>query len=134
MTTKISSLLSVACLLLVILGCGQLVKQTRKDLPDISITVEQLASEYKSNPSAASSKYQNKTLAVTGTVDTKMAGTTLVFKTDDRTNGFIVQCFFDKDGADSYRKIKNGQEVTMLGLCKGRNGDGPLAITSCILR
>lgn len=135
MKNQITFIIAAGLLILTVLGCGQLMKPVRKSTPDFEISVEQLAGEFKQNESAAGSKYNGKTLAVTGRVDGKRYGTMLVFKTDNRRDGFLVQCFFDKDGADSYRKIKDGQEVTMLGLCKGRHtNDGPLMITQCILR
>jgi hypothetical protein len=136
MKNGISSIFVVGLLILIVLGCGELRRNaSRDDTPDFEISVEQLVKEFKDNPTSADFKYSGRTLSLTGVVNQKILGSTLVFKTDHRRDGFAVQCFFDKDGADSYKKIRNGQEVTMLGLCKGRDSnDGPLMITQCILR
>jgi len=113
-----------------------LIKPTRNDTPDFKISVLELAEEFKKNESAANAKYKGKTLAITGRVDTKMgygSAMALVFETPHREQGFIVQCFFKEKDRESFRRIQNKKEFTLLGLCDGKSGNSPLSITHCKL-
>lgn len=133
---RISRLPGFVLLLTVVLGCGQLVKPTRNDTPDFKISVIELGEEFKKNESAANAKYKDKTLEITGRVDTKMgfgSAMSIVFKTPHREQGFITQCFFKEEDRESFRRIQNGKEFTFLGLCKGKSGNSPLMITHCKL-
>ncbi len=136
MKKRISRLPGFVLLLMVVLGCGQLIKPTRSNTPDFKISVLELGEEFKKNESAANKKYKGKTLEITGRVDTKMgygSAMTIVFKTPHREQGFIVQCFFKEEDRESFRRIQNGKEYTLLGLCDGKSGNSPLMITHCKL-
>ena len=136
MKTKVSSILAVGFLILSVLACAELRKKnaSRESTPDFEISVDQLAKEYGDDPSAADSKYGGRTLAITGQVGEKFLGSSIIFAGHQR-HGFATQCIFDKNDPDSVKKIENGKEVTLLGVCMGRDGnDGPLMIHQCILR
>lgn len=136
MKERFSFILATNLLILTVLACGELRKRNavRESTPDFEISADQLAKEFKESPFAADMKYTGQTLAITGRVDQKILGTSLVF-TGHEQIGFATQCFFDKDGADSHKKIKRGDELTVIGVCLGRDtNDGPLMISHCILR
>lgn len=123
-------------MILTVMACGELRKKNavRENVPDFEILADQLAKEFKENPLAADMKYTGKTLAVTGTVDGTLLGSSLVF-TGHRLYGFATQCFFEKQNDDAIKKIKSGAELTVIGVCMGRDkNDGPLMISKCILR
>ena len=136
MKERISFIFAVSLLILTVLACGQLRKNaTRSSEPDFEISVEQLAKEFKENGTAADFKYSGMTLAITGRVFNTLFESAVIFDTDDNRDGFAVQCNLDKDAADPYKKIARGKEVTLVGVCRGRDGkSGPLIITQCILR
>ena len=136
MKDKISFILAASLLIVSVLGCAELRKKnpTRSDTPDFEVTLDQLAKEYKNNVSVADSKYGGRTLAITGLVDNKLLGSSVIFA-GSREHGFATQCFFDKDEADSLKKVKSRDEITVIGVCMGRDkNDGPLMITKCVLR
>jgi hypothetical protein len=136
MKDRTSVVFAAGLLLLTVLACGELRKKNavRESTPDFEITVDQLAKEFKENPTAADMKYTGRTLAITGRVDGKVLGSSLVFEGHAR-HGFATQCFFDKNDTDTHKKIVKGKDVTVLGVCMGRDSnDGPLMITQCILR
>jgi hypothetical protein len=123
-------------LLLAVLACGELRKKSavRESTPDFEISADQLAKEFKENPATADMKYTGRTLAITGRVDGKILGSSLVFEGHAR-HGFATQCFFAKDDTDAHKKIEKGKDVTVLGVCMGRDtNDGPLMIAQCIFR
>ena len=136
MRSRFSSILSCGFIILAVIGCSELRKKNavRESTPDFEITADQLAKEFKEGPFAADMKYTGQTLAITGRVDQTLLGTVIAF-TGHEQIGFVTQCNFDKDGADSYKKIKRGDELTVVGVCMGRDtNDGPLIISHCILR
>ncbi|MEP7076026.1 MAG: hypothetical protein ABI878_09455 [Acidobacteriota bacterium] len=70
-------------------------KPKRAETPEMRVNVVDLAAEFKKDIRWANSKYAGRTVAVTGTVDMRVAyATTVGFKTPDK--GFGVQCFFKK--------------------------------------
>ncbi len=79
-------------------------------------------------------KYTGMTLAITGLVDQKFLERSFAFA-GHAEFGFVTQCTLDKEYADAYKKIQKGNEVTVLGICLGRDkNDGPLIISRCIVR
>ena len=136
MKGRISFILAVGFLILSVLACAELRKKNavRESTPDFEVTADQLAAEYKNDPSAADSKYGGRTLAITGRVDEKILGSSLVFA-GHRQYGFATQCFFDKGGSESYKTAEKGKEITVLGVCMGqKDPEAPLIITQCLVR
>lgn len=135
MKNRISAAFVVGLVLLSVLACSDLRKKTavRSETPDFEITADDLATAYKTDAKAADDKYGGRTLAITGVVDDKVLGGSIVFA-GSRKYGFATQCFFEKkDG--SVNQIKNGSTVTMIGICKGQERkDDPLVISQCVLR
>ena len=126
------TLLPMVLVILAVLGCRQMFKPKRADLPEMRVNVVDMAAEFKKDREAANTKYGGRTVAVTGTVDMKVGfAPTIGFKTA-RENGFGVQCFFEKDEAGSIRNIKEGNEYTFLGLVEPKTSD-VLSITNCKL-
>ena len=94
--------------------------------PDVTVTTDQLLDDYKKNHIAADQKYKGKWVQVTG----KYAGTGNVALAGDYVSigsahegELDVMCFLDKNDAaarDKAGKLKEGDAVTMLGMCEGK--------------
>ncbi|MEP7076997.1 MAG: hypothetical protein ABI878_14420 [Acidobacteriota bacterium] len=123
-------LLPMILIIFAVLGCRQLLKPKRAAAPEMRVNVVDLAGEFKKDKRAANAKYAGRTVAVTGTVDTRVAyAPTIAFKTPDEID-FGVQCFFSKDGLESLKIVKSGSQYTFLGVVEEKTGEF-LAITDC---
>lgn len=127
------NLLPMILILFAVLGCRQLLKPKRADTPEMRVNVVDLASEFKKDTRAANAKYAGRTIAVTGTVDARLAyaPTTVSFQTPSG-NGFGVQCFFSKENLDALKKVKGDSQYTFLGVVEEKTSD-VLSITDCKL-
>jgi hypothetical protein len=94
--------------------------------PDVTVTTDQLLDEYQKNHIGADQKYKGKWVQITG----KYSGTGNVALAGDyvglgsaHEGEFDVMCFLDKNDTaarDKAGKLKEGDTVTLLGLCEGK--------------
>jgi hypothetical protein len=126
MKTRTKIILGLSVLMLIAAGYGYY-QYTRKnpDLlgasADISILATNLQSEYGMDEDQANKKYLNKIIQVRGKVrqiETDSTGTvTLSLETSDPISS--VSCQLDKRHADQASKSKEGDTVSLTGLCTG---------------
>jgi hypothetical protein len=88
--------------------------------PDIEITVSDLLSEYADDYTAATAKFINKTLRLSGyvvSIDIKeVLAVNYIRLSDDSLNlPKSVQCMFDKKYANKLKELEKGQYVTVQG-------------------
>jgi hypothetical protein len=118
-------------LFLVVLGCVRPPKAARADSPELTVTVDQLSTEFKQNLTAARLKYSRRTVAVTGTIKDRLnQARTLVFEHPEK--GVSVQCFFKNEDTASYNNSRDGKQYTYLGVV-GIGSEDFLAIADCKL-
>jgi hypothetical protein len=92
----------------------------------VTVTADQMLDDYKSNHIAADQKYQSKRVQITG----PFAGTGNVALAGDyvaigsaHEGEFDIMCFLEKDdkaAQDRAAKLKQGDTVTLLGICEGK--------------
>ena len=128
---NISLLSGFVLLMAIVLGCGQITKQTRKNAPDFSVTVGELEKEFDQNERAARAKYKGKTLAVKGKVEMKMEGSVILVSPENIS--FPVQCFFAAAGRDSFGQIQRGKEYTLIGVFDGGDENSATTLSDCKL-
>lgn len=89
----------------------------------VEITAKDLLTAYEENTVAADNQYKNQLLKVTGTVGSigkDIMDSAYVTLTNDDPYSFIsVQCFFEKDNLDDIATLKEGDTVTITGVCDG---------------
>ncbi|HHX61965.1 MAG TPA: hypothetical protein GX707_14845 [Epulopiscium sp.] len=97
---------------------------TQEPEDTIPVSAEELLKAYDENEVKADNLYKDKTLEVTGIV--KSIGKDIfdeVYITlgnDDDFAIISVQCYFkDKDEIDKVAELKEGDEVTVIGICEG---------------
>jgi hypothetical protein len=94
---------------------------TRKQTADIELRSVDLLSAFKMDESAASRKYIDKVLIVSGKVMTVQVTTngqaTLILNAEDPFSS--VTCSFYSDGAASVKTIMPGTMVRVKGMCTG---------------
>jgi len=94
--------------------------------PEVTVTADQLLDDYKKNHIGADQKYKGKRVQITG----PFAGTGNVALAGDyvalgsaHEGEFDIMCFLDKEdkaAAEKAGKLKQGDTVTMLGICEGK--------------
>ncbi len=98
---------------------------------DVAIDAKQLFDEFNNDETAATAKYLDKMIAVSGTVkssETDAEGTTKVMF--DTGSDFGVSCELDKFAKHPRTDFKAGETVTLKGLCSGFNFD--VQISRCV--
>lgn len=88
--------------------------------PDFSMDAHSLVSEYDSNEKSANSKYLGKVIEVKGVVAEKMKnqkGNYNVTLQGPDISG--IGCEFEPAAQNNVMQIKEGQEVTIKGVCTG---------------
>ena len=95
-------------------------------VPDVKVTTDEMLEDYKKNHIGADQKYKGKKVQITG----KYAGTGQVALAGNyiglgssQEGQFDVMCFLDKDdteSADKAGKLKEGDTVTLMGICEGK--------------
>ena len=101
--------------------------------PSISVSAEQLISEYKDNEIAADQKYKGKLIQVTGRVD--HVGKDIVdsmyvtVKGKGKYEFVTVQCFFDDSWATRLSYLSEDYPITVQGTCDGKFGN--VLLKSC---
>lgn len=98
---------------------------------EISIASYQLCLEYRANEALANTKYKDKVLIVTGTINKigKDYANKLYLSIDGFDAVSNTACFFDPAKVTELNKLRNGQTVTIKGTCSGMAGD--VALQDC---
>lgn len=98
---------------------------------EISITSYQLCMEYRANEALANTKYKDKILIVSGTINKigKDYANKLYLSMDGFDAVSNTACFFDPAKVAELNKLRNGQTVTIKGTCSGMAGD--VALQDC---
>ena len=116
-----------------IIGYRMYNKQAPKaeDAKGIVVTAEMLSQEFIANEQAANTKYLNKAVEVSGTINetdkNQDGGLMVILQTGDPMTG--VQCAMRDKGVTATK----GQKVTILGFCSG-NGITGVSLTDCVLK
>ena len=91
--------------------------------PAIPMTAAELIESYRMEGADGAGKYKGKTLAVTGTVSRKGKDymNKLYVNLKAETNSVMeVHCTYNEDQKDAMSSLKEGQQVTIKGVCDGR--------------
>ena len=102
-----------------------------EDIKGISITAAALSKEFSTNEKEANTKYLDKAIEVSGTVNeidsNQDGGIMVVLQTDDPMAG--VQCTMRDKGAS----VAKGQNIVIQGFCSG-NGITGVSLTRCVIK
>jgi hypothetical protein len=124
----------IAVLLLLLIGAGAAFYLWNKPHPKpqngIPVTSENLTREYNEDEKTANTKYLNKPLEVTGIVSsvTSNQDGNLVITLASGDPMAETQCTM----ADKDVKVAKGQNVTLVGFCKGNNMG--VVLTDCFVK
>ncbi|HEX6333384.1 MAG TPA: hypothetical protein VFZ78_04100 [Flavisolibacter sp.] len=98
--------------------------RTNEDLlkkkPAYSMQAAELIAAFEKDTASANRKFTDKVIQVSGTVkslDTN--GNPVVIALGDPGQMSSVQCSMDSSHAEGYRKIREGDHVTLKGMCTG---------------
>ena len=93
---------------------------------DYSVNATELINEYVSNETVANQKYQNKILAVKGTVkNVENAGSGGIVILGDTTNMSSVRCVLDSSTNAKDAALQKGAVITIKGAITGFNKTKP---------
>ncbi len=102
-----------------------------ENMKGITITAADLAKEYSANEKAADTKYLNKAIEVSGTINeidkNQDGGIMIVLETGDPTAG--IQCTLRDNGANPVK----GRNIVIKGFCSG-NGITGVSLTQCVIK
>ena len=133
----------VACALLsaVVLGCSKPKSaQTKEEkiVPKATVTSDQMLEDYKKNEIAADQKYKNNPIQITGKVTaikkTPLLGYYIGLGTPHEDQMYDVMCYLLKDDAAVEKRavnLKEGDTVTLVGMCEGKAGGFMLVLRHC---
>jgi tRNA_anti-like len=91
--------------------------------PAIPMTAAELIEAYRMEGADGAGKYKGQTLAVTGTVSRRGKDylNKLYVNLKSETNSVMeVHCTYNEDQKDAMASLKEGQQVTIRGICDGR--------------
>jgi len=98
----------------------------REAKPDITTTVGALIADFENDSAAASRKYIDKIIAVSGSIKTIDAnGNPVVVSLGDAGQMSSVQCSMDSTYANAYANLREGATVTLKGICTGGKTEAP---------
>ncbi len=100
----------------------------------VTVTAAQLVKDYEANEIAADGKYKDKTLLVSGVVDSiqEMLGQKFVTLRGGGNGLTSVQCFFGDAQAVSLSNLKGGQRVSIQGRCDGKSMN--VTMQECVIK
>lgn len=119
-----SSLLALSIFVAAVLACST----TNKVVPKSGtpVTAKDLIAGYKSNEVSADASYKDRSLLVTGLVDTigkDLLDTPYVTLNAGETISFpSVQCRGTRNSTE-FANLRKGQQITVIGICKGKFGN-----------
>lgn len=104
---------------------------------DVTITAEQLDTDYDDNVAAADAKYKGKTIDVTGVVERVADDVKQYRMTVELTGNFsTVDCDFGTSDKSTLSSLKTGSTVTIRGKCIGRrtiDGEKYVTLENCVI-
>ncbi len=124
----------VAILLLIVIGGSVVAYKVFKPHPKpkngLQITSENLNKEYSADEKTANGKYLNKTLEVSGMISgvTSNQDGNVVITLESGDPMAETQCTM----ADKNTKAAKGQNITVVGFCKGNNMG--VVLTDCFIK
>lgn len=99
---------------------------------DYELTAFELYSTYDTNEVAADNKYKNKSIAVTGVIESiseTLGQVSVYLQSGDRTGWTKINCRV-RD-RNSVSKLRKGQTVTLIGICKGMTLNLSVDLENC---
>jgi len=95
----------------------------RKSAASYSLSADSLLHIYDKDEARANKQFLNEVIAVSGVVSRVIIGpardqATVMLSTIDPLEG--VTCSFYDDQADALKKVQQGQEITVKGVCTGK--------------
>lgn len=105
----------LAVIIIVAVAFGSKPKNYDFDNPECKITVDTILSEFKENSTAASEKYSDKVIAVTGKVGSINDDYIVINPYDDDNWLYSVNAYMQS--IDDIKSIKVGDTVTVEGVC-----------------
>lgn len=103
---------------------------TRDEKADFEITAVELMKEFTTNEEAATKKYVDKVILVSGTIsEIDLTSATLIIDTTDPLTA--ITCSFYKEEAAALSHQKSGDPVVIKGKCTGKLTD--IVLNNCIL-
>jgi tRNA_anti-like len=111
--------IALITILTALIGFNKKHADTAKVKPDFVITATTLQKEFEDNETAASARYINKILEVSGTIASEAPSDSTHLNISLKTGSDIssVNCVFPVIGDMS--KFKPGEEITLRGECSG---------------
>jgi hypothetical protein len=129
-----SSRVNLLFFLAIVLGCTASDRIAPKS--GAPVTAKDLIAHYKANEVSADSSYKNRSLVVTGLVDTigkDLLDTPYVTLNSGETISFpSVQCMGSRN-SNEFAALRKGQQVKVVGVCTGKFGNillSPCSIAS----
>jgi hypothetical protein len=108
-----------------------------KIVPAFKVTADELLGDYKKNQIGADQKYKSKTLEITGKVGGIGKAPLLGYYVglgSSQEGEYDIMCFLDPDNKEAEQKagqLKEGDTVTLIGVCDGKPGGIALRIKFC---
>lgn len=126
--------------LLMIVACNRPVKPSgpvEAPKPVATVTADEMLEEYKKNEIAADQKFKDKLVQVSGKVaEVKKApllGYYVALGSPQEGEMFDIMCYLDNSAVDDAAKLQKGEDVTLLGYCRGRTAGIILNFKSCVI-
>ncbi|MES2882411.1 MAG: hypothetical protein V4676_09705, partial [Bacteroidota bacterium] len=92
----------------------------KKATPDVTITATKLIAAFEKDTASANKQYVDKIIEVTGNVKSIDAEENpVVIALGDGGQMSSVQCSMDSTYAALYKNVKEGDQLTLKGLCTG---------------
>jgi hypothetical protein len=105
--------------------------QAPAEVPPIVVSAKDLVKAYKENELAADEKYRGKKLQVAGKI-TGIASVLSSIQVDLQGKDFVtVKCSFPEERKAEVAKLKNGQNVTLLGTGDGMTATLYVGLNDC---
>lgn len=100
----------------------------------LSVSPDELLSDYLKNEVASDAKYKDKVITVTGTIHSiKHAGSRPVVNLLAGNGRGVIQFYLSEDASAAVAKLERGQQTTIKGRCSGFYEDTVL-VEDAILR
>ncbi len=101
----------------------------------VEVSAQQLFQSYQDNELAADNQFKDKTILVTGTIQS--IGKDIVddaYVTLETSNRFMpVRCVFEKSEGNKIAQLSKGKTVTVRGICHGKEVTGGVTVAYATL-
>lgn len=123
---KVALIVGGVFILLVFLGAVSRSRKNRSSKaaaspPAVSVTASQMVADYEANEVGADSKYKNKVVSVSGTIEGigKDVMDTPYVSLETGNAVRKVQCMFAESDQPALSALSKGVEITIIGKCNG---------------